>query len=123
MARSTHPARLIVGGLYLLKALLAALGLALALAGIAPGVFIAPIHAGVGALLATVVLGGMALLWGSIGIGLLKGSRIALAIAIVVAGLNGLACLADGHVVGFAVEALIFCGLLLSRDVRAAYSR
>lgn len=122
MATSTPTARLIVGGLYLLKACFAALMLVLAFAGMAPGLFIAPIHAGLGLAFATVFFGAMIVVWGGIGLGLLRGSRFALMLAIGIAALNALACLGAGNGLGFVIEAAITVGLLMSRDVRSAYS-
>lgn len=122
MANSTPTARLIVGGLYLLKACFAALMLLLALTGIAPGLLIAPIEAGVGLAFVTVFFGAMVVVWGGIGLGLLKGSRFALMLAIGIAALNAIGCLGAGNAVGFFIEAAITVGLVMSRDVRSAYS-
>lgn len=122
MATSTPTARLIVGGLYLLKACFAGLMLVLALTGVAPGLFIAPIQAGVGMAFVTLFFGSMIVVWGGIGLGLLKGSRFALMLAIGIAALNAIGCLGAGNAVGFFIEAAITVGLLMSRDVRSAYS-
>jgi hypothetical protein len=122
MASSTPTARLIVGGLYLLKACFAALMLVLALTGVAPALFTAPLQAGVGMAFVTLFFGSMILVWGGIGLGLLKGSRFALMLAIGIAALNAIGCLGAGNAVGFFIEAAITVGLLMSRDVRSAYS-
>lgn len=118
----TPTARLIVGGLYLLKAGFAALMLLLAVTGLAPGLLVAPIQAGVGMAFVTVFFGVMVFVWGGIGLGLLKGSRFALMLAIAIAALNAIGCLGAGNAVGFFIEAAITVGLLMSRDVRSAYS-
>jgi hypothetical protein len=122
MASSTPTARLIVGGLYLFKACFAALMLVLAVTGIAPGLFVAPIQAGVGMAFVSLFFGSMIVVWGGIGLGLLKGSRFALMLAIGIAALNAIGCLGAGNAMGFFIEAAITVGLLMSRDVRSAYS-
>lgn len=122
MSSTIHPARLIAGGLYLLKALLASVMLVLALLGALPGFLANPLLGGLGMAIVVVVLGGCAFVWGAIGLGLLRGNRIALAIAIAFAGLNALGALGGGQVVWFLFEAALFVGLLMSRQVRSAYS-
>jgi hypothetical protein len=115
MSSSSIPtARLIVGGLYLLKALGAGVGLAV----MGLGAFVA----GPGALLPALFFGVLVCLYGGIGVGLLKGHRVALALAIAFAGLGAIGALTGGLVVPFFMDAAIFCGLLLSRDVRKAYA-
>lgn len=122
MSSSNNPARLIVGGLYLLKALFFAFMLVMALLGTAPALFANPIAGAMGMALVTVVLGGLTLIWGGLGVGLLKGNRFALAIAIVLTGLSALGSLSSGLVVWFFIEAALFVGLLMSRQVRTAYA-
>lgn len=115
MSSSSIPtARLIVGGLYLLKALGAGVGLAV----MGLGAFVA----GPGALLPALFFGVLVCLYCGIGVGLLKGHRVALALAIAFAGLGAIGALTGGLVVPFFMDAAIFCGLLLSRDVRKAYA-
>lgn len=115
MSTSSIPtARLIVGGLYLLKAVGAGVGLAV----MGLGAFVA----GPGALLPALFFGMLLCLYGGIGVGLLKGHRVALALAIAFAGLGAIGYLAGGQVVPFFIDSAIFCGLLMSRDIRKAYS-
>jgi hypothetical protein len=121
MSSSNNPARLIVGGIYLLKALFFAIMLVMALLGTAPALIANPILGGLSMAFVAVIFGGLSFLWGSLGVGLLKGNRFALAIAIVLTGLSALGSLAGGVVVWFFVEAALFVGLLMSRDVRSAY--
>lgn len=115
MSSSSVPtARLVVGGLYLLKALGAGAMVALFGVGLAMG--------GLPAIVPMIGFSLLACLYGGIGVGLLKGHRVALAVAIAFAGLGALGALAGGLVVPFFLDAAIFCGLLLSRDVRRAYA-
>lgn len=119
MASSSYAwVRQLVGGIYLLKGVL--LGL-FALLALGSATVAAPVVGTLGVLPVVLVAGAFAFASCALGVGLIKGHRVALFLAILFAGLSALSHLTYGNVVGFALEAAIGCGLLLSRDVRSAY--
>lgn len=125
MSSSYTWVRYLVGGLYLLRGLItcgfAALLLLIGVGVVSTGELGAP-AAGLMLTIMTVVLAAIGIGMGAVGVGLIKGNRIALFLAIVLAGLAALSYLSSGMIVGFFCEAAICCGLLLSKDVRAAYA-
>lgn len=125
MASSSYAwVRYVVGTIYLLKgAFVATIALLLLFAGSA-AVFLGDVRAPEGAMLFVLmaILGVWATAYGALGIGLIKGNRIALFLAILFAGLGAIGALTTGAVVPFFLEAGICAGLLMSKDVRQGYA-
>lgn len=112
--------RWLVGGIYLLKGVLLA---AFALLALGSASIAAPVVGTLGVLPVVLVAGLFGAASCALGVGLIKGHPVALMLGILFAGLSALSHLTYGNVVGFALEAAIAAGLLMSRDVRAAYTR
>jgi len=125
MASSSYAwVRTVVGGIYLLKAgLVALVGLLALLATLGDSESMLGVPAaGAAVFLVCGMCAVIALCYGALGVGLLRGNRIALMLAILFAGLNAVGALGLGQPVGFFIEVAIAAGLLMSRDVRSAYA-